>query len=316
MMTSTSGQSRSPTRAGPGRRGLLRTFYVLGLAAWGAAGCGEASPLDGSLAGWLRGATGQARSAATAAVTSDAGSSPGDAGASSPCEADAFEPNDDLSIASLLDARSVAALLCGETDIDYHRFAAPSAAGTQFSVRVRFDAALGDIDVVLMSAADGAVVDESSSVIDEEVVSAVSDGAEYVVEVALFEPGPAAGTPYTLELLVAAGAENDCCTESAAPGCNDAGVRECVCAADPYCCVSGFDAYCVGLGVSECGSPCSGPPNPGSCCSESTASGCGDASVEACVCDLAPFCCSGPYDSACVSIASGVCGGECEEAAP
>jgi hypothetical protein len=257
------------------------------------------------------------------AAIGDAGSSVahagdplGDAGPSPACVNDGLEPNDEPGAAAPIEARSVAGVLCGDADVDFYRFAPPAPAGSQFSARVRFDAALGDIDIALTSAADGALVDDSSSVIGEEVVVAVSDGAPYVLEVALFEAGAPGGSPYTLELLVAADAQNDCCTESAAPGCSDAGLRECVCAADPYCCASGFDRHCVQLGLSECGNRCSGPAHRGDCCSESTASGCGDASVEACVCGLAPFCCSGPFDDACVSLASGLCGAECAEAAP
>lgn len=325
-----------------------RAFGVLALAsAMVSAGCAEASPLDGSVADWLRGGSGEHRaSLATGSVGSPGGAAPGtdsapvdippnvsppsdaetspdaeassdagsssDAGLSPSCAPDEFEPNDEPDAATPISTRRFEAVLCAEAD--YYSFPAPAPAGTQFSVRVRFDLALGDIDAVLTTAADGVVVAESASVIGEEVVSAVSDGGRYVLEVSLFEPGAPAGSPYTVEVLVAAEADNDCCTESGAPGCSDPSLRECVCAVDPYCCVSGFDAYCVQLGVSQCASQCQGPANSGSCCSESSGSGCGDDAVEACVCGLAPYCCSGPYDNACVSLASGVCGATCKEA--
>jgi len=112
--------------------------------------------------------------AAGAAAVGDTGSPPADAGPF--CPADAFEPNDDPSAATLVGVfQPVEALLCSDADVDYYRFAAP-AVGTSFSVRVRFVATLGDIDIALISAADGAVVDESASVIGEEVVSAVARG--------------------------------------------------------------------------------------------------------------------------------------------
>jgi hypothetical protein len=314
MQASAVGKSAGPWRPGGRRRGRGSSALVLASVLAAAAGCAESLPLDAFLGGALHGSS-PGRAVAAAAIVGDAGGLSPDAGPA-PCLADGFEPNDEPGTAASIDAaQPIAAVLCPELDIDDYVFAAPAAVGAQFSVRVRFDAALGDIDAVLTRAADGAVVDESSSVIGEEVVTAVSDGGRYVVEVSLFEPGAPSGAPYTLELLVPGAASNDCCTESATPGCNDAAARECVCAADPYCCDSSYDAYCVQLGVSACGEPCAGPANPGSCCSESTASGCGDATVEACVCSYAPFCCSGPYDAACVSLAAGLCGGACEGAA-
>jgi len=317
MLARTIVDSPRPTRA-KRRRGSPGVFWALGLAVAGAAvGCEKAFPLDGTLVEWLRVVPGEPPPPAAARVVSDAGALRPDAGPSPSCPADPFEPNDEPAAAALIGGRQpIEAVLCTDADIDYYLFAAPAAAGTQFSVRVRFDPRLGDMDLVLTSAADGVVVAESAGVVEEEVVVAVSDGGQYVLEVALFEPGALAGSPYTLELLVASAAENDCCAESGAPGCSDAGLRECVCALDPYCCVSSYDAYCVQLGVSECGAECAAPTNPGSCCSESSEPGCGDATVEACVCGFAPFCCVGPYDGACVSLAAGLCGGACEEAAP
>jgi hypothetical protein len=49
--------------------------------------------------------------------------------------------------------------------------------------------------------------------------------------------------------------DDGCCAAHATPGCSDATVQACVCAADPYCCNTQWDATCVGEVESEgCGS--------------------------------------------------------------
>lgn len=51
------------------------------------------------------------------------------------------------------------------------------------------------------------------------------------------------------------GAEDGCCAAHATPGCSDAGVEACVCAADAYCCSTQWDATCVDeVGTEGCGS--------------------------------------------------------------
>lgn len=51
------------------------------------------------------------------------------------------------------------------------------------------------------------------------------------------------------------GAEDGCCAAHATPGCSDAGVEACVCAADAYCCSTQWDATCVEeVGTEGCGS--------------------------------------------------------------
>ena len=50
----------------------------------------------------------------------------------------------------------------------------------------------------------------------------------------------------------------DCCTDNGSPGCeNDLG-EDCVCAADPFCCESGWDALCVDVYENQCGGSCGG----------------------------------------------------------
>jgi hypothetical protein len=47
---------------------------------------------------------------------------------------------------------------------------------------------------------------------------------------------------------------HDCCTAHAGAGCTDATIEACVCAADPFCCSTEWDAMCVsGVGTHGCG---------------------------------------------------------------
>ncbi|HRY97412.1 MAG TPA: hypothetical protein P5147_28385, partial [Myxococcota bacterium] len=52
-------------------------------------------------------------------------------------------------------------------------------------------------------------------------------------------------------------ATGDCCAAHATPGCDDAVISDCVCAQDPYCCDTEWDASCVGevdsLACGTCG---------------------------------------------------------------
>lgn len=107
------------------------------------------------------------------------------------------------------------------------------------------------------------------------------------------------------------GAESDCCSASSAPGCTDQAVHDCVCATDFACCASGFDEVCVAQAISECGAQCTLPPPVSDCCSASSAPGCTVPEVQACVCAIDPFCCSGGFDENCAALADSQCGAEC-----
>ncbi len=48
--------------------------------------------------------------------------------------------------------------------------------------------------------------------------------------------------------------DHDCCSEGS-PGCTDGECCESVCAVDPFCCVVGWDATCVGEAAELCGCP-------------------------------------------------------------
>jgi hypothetical protein len=206
---------------------------------------------------------------------------------------------------------SFEAALCVE-DIDVYRLEAPVAAGERFAVRITFDGADIDIDARLLRAADAEPVAESASVLDREVLSTVSDGGSYLLEVFAFEPGPELGAPYLVEVFRSPEAESNCCAASDKPFCSVVSVQDCVCGIDDFCCSTSFDDLCVVEAASSCAAACSVPPPSADCCNATNAPGCSDAPVEACVCALAPFCCTRSYDALCVSLAVGACGAVCD----
>lgn len=109
-----------------------------------------------------------------------------------------------------------------------------------------------------------------------------------------------------------AGAESDCCSASAAPGCTDQTVHDCMCATDLGCCTSGFDDVCVAQAIAECGAQCSLPPPESNCCSSSPVPGCTVPEVQECVCGIDPFCCAGSFDPNCAALAESQCGAICQ----
>ena len=109
----------------------------------------------------------------------------------------------------------------------------------------------------------------------------------------------------------------NCCDIHGKPGCTIPEIEECVCNADPLCCDTegGWDEVCVDVVDAEgCGmcpeEPGTGGETDGSmgdCCEPQETPGCGDAEVEACVCEMDPFCCAagdekgGVWDEVCAA---------------
>src|SRR6478735_5542902 len=91
-----------------------------------------------------------------------------------------------------------------------------------------------------------------------------------------------------------------------------------ICAADPFCCDSGWDGICVGEVESICGSTeCNAPTE---CAHDTCVVGgpldgatCGDCVTAICGAD--PFCCATQWDSICVGEVGSICGGVCATAA-
>lgn len=101
----------------------------------------------------------------------------------------------------------------------------------------------------------------------------------------------------------------DCCVAHANPGCADEACCDAVCAADPFCCNSQWDDFCVGAAVSLCGCTfASCNPDAGDCCTAHANPGCADETCCNSVCALDPFCCNTEWDLACVGSAVDLCG--------
>ena len=130
--------------------------------------------------------------------------------------------------------------------------------------------------------------------------------------------------------------EGDCCDLGETPGCDDADITACVCAADDFCCAAAWDELCVqaaydGCGcVAECGdgvcdafaedcgtceADCGAcPPD---CCEANGTPQCEDELCTASVCAIDPFCCESQWDGLCADCAMGapgVDGVDCAEA--
>ncbi len=94
----------------------------------------------------------------------------------------------------------------------------------------------------------------------------------------------------------------NCCEwESGHPGCDDPGVTEAVCAADPVCCETGWDLLCIAqmqqlFGEDACFAGVN-LTDPGCCTDGST---CGVPEVTECVCAADPFCCEVEWNEFCV----------------
>lgn len=98
------------------------------------------------------------------------------------------------------------------------------------------------------------------------------------------------------------GMNEDCCTVQGTPGCTDMAIESCVCALDPFCCDTEWDATCVGrVGSDLCGPACDPDDGDGPCCMANGTPGCEINSVESCVCVVDAFCCDTEWDAMCVT---------------
>jgi hypothetical protein len=93
-----------------------------------------------------------------------------------------------------------------------------------------------------------------------------------------------------------------------------------LCAADPYCCSTAWDATCVGEVTSICGTSCTAPPPPpppgGNTCAHplcatgiALASTCSPCATQLCTQD--PYCCVAAWDATCVGEVTSICGQSC-----
>ena len=134
--------------------------------------------------------------------------------------------------------------------------------------------------------------------------------------------------------------ENACCETSEAPGCNDPGIMECVCAEVPVCCQVGWSAKCIEAASVLCHAGCGGGggggsvvcgdgacdateacdscpadcgfcPGSGDCCEPHDSQGCDSLATTTCVCEMDPYCCQAAWDEQCVGEAGSGCGAGC-----
>jgi hypothetical protein len=111
-----------------------------------------------------------------------------------------------------------------------------------------------DLDLSLTTEA-GVLLDASEGLSSsEQVEGACLDPGSYLLRVYSIDAEPAGA--YALELQLSACEDGDeCCAVHTAAGCSDAAVEACVCATDPFCCRTEWDATCVDeVGTLSCGS--------------------------------------------------------------
>ncbi len=97
-----------------------------------------------------------------------------------------------------------------------------------------------------------------------------------------------------------------CYETHAAPGCTNAVCCDRVCAVDPSCCESDWDADCRDLALAMCGQ--CGEPDAGSCCEPDGTPGCDDPVCCGLVCASDPYCCDIEWDALCSAAAARHCG--------
>ena len=127
-------------------------------------------------------------------------------------------------------------------------------------------------------------------------------------------------TPRTATAQTCPIAATGLCTVShPTPGCIDQVCCAVVCAIDPFCCMTAWDAQCVFIAVVNCEvpppTPC-GSPSAGSCIVIHETPSCSDAACCDAVCSVYAFCCSNAWDQTCVSAAFAICQSSCTPVCP
>jgi hypothetical protein len=117
-----------------------------------------------------------------------------------------------------------------------------------------------DFDTVLYvrHADDGCAGDEISC--NDDVSGATTSAMALQLDegerVHVFVDAHGGGIAGSFSFMIDEPAALDCCTEHAEVGCELGDVTLCVCAADPYCCGTEWDAQCVVTAQYECGEAC------------------------------------------------------------
>jgi len=170
------------------------------------------------------------------------------------CEDDDHEPDGTPAEASdqaeLGEGSSGGRVLCGG-DEDW--YVLPLGEPTHVTASLEGDVP-PDLDLSLTTAV-GVLLDASEGLSSSELVEgACLEPGTYLVRVYSIDAEPAGEYVLELELSACMGDDDGCCVAHAAAGCSDAAVETCVCAVDPFCCSTQWDATCVDEVASEsCG---------------------------------------------------------------
>lgn len=103
---------------------------------------------------------------------------------------------------------------------------------------------------------------------------------------------------------------SSCCFANTGRGCNEPSCCQEVCAIDPFCCNTRWDAMCASRAQANCG-VCGvgcGNPSAGSCCAAKTTPACSDAPCCTLICAQDPYCCDVRWDAKCAGAAEAACG--------
>ncbi|MGA0420338.1 MAG: hypothetical protein ACO3P9_09945, partial [Phycisphaerales bacterium] len=106
----------------------------------------------------------------------------------------------------------------------------------------------------------------------------------------------------------------DCCIANGTPNCTDGECCALICATDPACCSTAWDAACAELALALCTS-CGGGTNPttcgdpetGDCCVANGTPFCADGACCNDVCASDPRCCDVEWDANCAELAATLC---------
>ena len=104
--------------------------------------------------------------------------------------------------------------------------------------------------------------------------------------------------------------QSSCCFANTGRGCKNVSCCQEVCAIDPFCCNTRWDAMCASRAQANCG-VCGvgcGNPSAGSCCAAKTTPACSDAPCCTLICAQDSFCCDMQWDQYCAAAAEASCG--------
>lgn len=145
-------------------------------------------------------------------------------------------------------------------------------------------------------------------------------GQQYLVRIGTFQGAEGGIGQFNLSCgLSSCPRTGSCFTGRTTPGCDNDSCCERVCAEDPFCCETRWDAQCA----TRASGVCQGSFNvcgtaTGSCTAPAgnAAPGCSDAECCNAVCDVDRFCCLTQWDSTCAEEAAGICGGGFDSCGP